>query len=488
MIEAELVDQVRFSRQAVSAFRHPMIRSVAYESQLKSDRAVLHRRLAATIEGRDPGSVDENAALIADHLEAAGDLHAAFEWHMRAGAWSNNRDNLAAAKSWRNAQQVADRLPDADPDRLSMRIAPRTLLCATRTRSGGSGVDPGFDELRELCIAAGDERSLAIGMSGRVMERFFNAHCREASELAAEHVRLLESIGDPALTLGLLSVAMAAKHEQGEIAEILRLAQRAIDLAGGDPTKGKLTTGSPLTLATAMRGLARSCLGIAGWKDDFQQAVKMARNFAVITRAAAMYYTHTVAIMNGIVVPDRTTVHEAAETLEIAEQSGEDVALGLARSNLGAALVHQGGPSGTQGVELLSKVLDTAMQQRYSMTGIQNIDIVTAKQRTMQGDFDRAIQLSRATLDVLLDRDGVFWIPLATAVLVEALLKRGGSEDLVDARTAIDQLAALPTEPGLVLQDIWLLRLRALLARAHGDDACHHDFRDRCRAIEVSPS
>ena len=32
------------------AFRHPLIRAVAYESQLKSDRAQLHRRLAAAIE------------------------------------------------------------------------------------------------------------------------------------------------------------------------------------------------------------------------------------------------------------------------------------------------------------------------------------------------------------------------------------------------------------------------------------------------------
>ena len=36
------------------AFRHPLIRTVAYESQLKSDRAELHRRLAAAIEARDP--------------------------------------------------------------------------------------------------------------------------------------------------------------------------------------------------------------------------------------------------------------------------------------------------------------------------------------------------------------------------------------------------------------------------------------------------
>ena len=62
-----------------------MIRTVAYESQLKSDRVELHRRLAAAIEQRQPESVDENAAPIAEHLKAAGDLHASFDWYMRAG-------------------------------------------------------------------------------------------------------------------------------------------------------------------------------------------------------------------------------------------------------------------------------------------------------------------------------------------------------------------------------------------------------------------
>jgi len=35
----------------------------------------------------DPGSIEENAALIAEHLEAAGDLYAAYSWHMRAATW-----------------------------------------------------------------------------------------------------------------------------------------------------------------------------------------------------------------------------------------------------------------------------------------------------------------------------------------------------------------------------------------------------------------
>ena len=85
LLGAELIDQVRFTPSAEYAFRHPLIRAVAYESQLKSDRAQLHRRLAAAIEARDPAAADENAALIAEHLEAAGDLHAAYGWHMRAG-------------------------------------------------------------------------------------------------------------------------------------------------------------------------------------------------------------------------------------------------------------------------------------------------------------------------------------------------------------------------------------------------------------------
>ena len=131
LLGAELIDQVSFTPNAEYAFRHPLIRAVAYESQLKSDRAQWHRRLAAAIQEREPGSVEENAALIAEHLEAAGELRAAYGWHMRAGAWSTNRDLDAARVSWERARRIADALPVDDPDQLSMRIAPRTMLCAT---------------------------------------------------------------------------------------------------------------------------------------------------------------------------------------------------------------------------------------------------------------------------------------------------------------------------------------------------------------------
>jgi adenylate cyclase len=79
LVRAELIDQTSFSPRSEYAFRHPLIRAVAYESQLRSDRAQVHRRLAGILE-----RTDRNAALIAEHLEAAGDLHAVYDWPRRA--------------------------------------------------------------------------------------------------------------------------------------------------------------------------------------------------------------------------------------------------------------------------------------------------------------------------------------------------------------------------------------------------------------------
>jgi len=64
---------------------------------------------------------------------------------------------------------------------------------------------------------------------------------------------------------------------------------------------------------------------------------------------------------------------------------------------------------------------------------------------------------------------------------VETLLDRAADGDLVEAAAATERLAAASIDEEFVLHDIWLLRLRALLARAHGDDAVYADFRDRYR-------
>jgi hypothetical protein len=56
---------------------------------------------------------------------------------------------------------------------------------------------------------------------------------------------------------------------------------------------------------------------------------------------------------------------------------------------------------------------------------------------------------------------------------------------VAEAEAAITRLADAPDD-GLVIRGIWLLRLRALLARAHGDDTAYRDYRDRYRDMARS--
>jgi class 3 adenylate cyclase len=482
LVGGELIDQIRFTRQPEYVFHHPLIRTVAYESQLKSDRAELHRRLAAAIEAREPESADENAALIAEHSEAAGDLHAAYGWHMRAATWATNRDITAARLSWERAAKIADALPAEDPDRAAMRIAPRTMLCGIAFRVHEHVAGKRFDELRRLCTAAGDKASLAIGMAGLVMDHLYQDRMREASQLASETMALIESVGDPTLAVGLSFTAIQAKGVSAEVCELLRWSQRVIDLADGDPSKGNFIYGSPLALAFTTQANARYLLGLPGWRDDLRHGLDLARSADPMSYATAVGYVYVVGIAVGVLTPDDSAVREIEAARRIAERSGDDLALTYAQATLGVALVHRATDlERDRGQKLLAASRDAFLRREY----LSELPLVTAYmacERARRGDHDEAIPLMRATVDHLF-REGrlLLWGIPATAALVKTLLDRGAADDVAEAEAAIGRLAAAPADQGLVIRDIWLLRLRALLARAHSNESGYRDCRDRYR-------
>jgi adenylate cyclase len=484
LLRVELIDQVGFSPHSEYAFRHPLIRAVAYESQLKTRRAELHRRVAEAIEENNPDSADQNAALIAEHREAAGDLSVAFGWHMRAGVWSMPRDRTAARTSWQRARQVADRLPVDDPDRTAKRIAPRTLLCGTLWLAGGSVADAGFDELRKLCLVSGDRASLATGMAGLVMALAGHQRLREAARQASELVALVDEIGDPALTVGLLGAAIYAKSEVGEMTEALRLAQQVIDLSDDDDRPSNLVMGSPVETATRSRGLIRLCLGMQGWRADFDECVRLAASSSPISHVGAILYKYVVAVPVGGLPADAVALRETADALRIAEQVGDDHTMALAQLVRGVVLVQHARRQ--EGFNLLTQARNAALTKGFTLNALSVVDPEIAREKARNGDLDGAIELARAAIDDMFDRGAMFLRGVATTVLVEALLERGGDGDLRDAQAAIDRLAAVPTEPGFVLHELPLFRLRALVARAQGDDEGCRELMQRYRAKAVA--
>jgi len=116
------------------------------------------------------------------------------------------------------------------------------------------------------------------------------------------------------------------------------------------------------------------------------------------------------------------------------------------------------------------------------MAELPIVNVYLAREMARRGDRDDAIPLMRAALDHLF-REGqlLVWGTPATGVLVQTLLDRAADGDVAEAEAAIERLAAAPADEGLVIREIWLLRLRALLARVHGDAAAYAHFRDRYR-------
>ena len=485
LMRAQLIDQIGSTLQPEYVFHHPLIRAVAYESQLRSDRAEMHRRIAAAIESGDPAAADENAAMIAEHLEAANDGQAAYDWHMRAATWATNRDIAAAWRSWERARTLADALPADEPGRLAMRIAPRTMLCGIAFRVHQQVAGERFDELRDLCADAGDKASLAIAMAGLTVDHAFEDRVAEAAQLASEAWTLIESLDVPSLTVGLSFATIYAKTETGESLEVLRWSERVIELADGDPTMGNFLVGSPVAVAFTTRAAARYWLGRPGWRDDLRHGLATARSTDPMSYGIVVGYVYFPGIPVGVLAADDASVREIEDALEIVERSGDDYAVAITRGALGLALVHRDTAADRdRGQQLLAEIGEVFEGRRQQMCDRPLIDIYAAREVARRGEVDEAIPRMRAVVDHLFREELLLcWAVPASAVLVETLIDRGGDGDVAEAEAAIERLAGAPADEGLAIREVWLLRLRALLARAYGDEAAYRDYRDRYRAM-----
>jgi hypothetical protein len=218
------------------------------------------------------------------------------------------------------------------------------------------------------------------------------------------------------------------------------------------------------------------------WRDDLEHGLAMARSTDPVSYAMDITFAY-LAIPFGVLRPDDSAVREIEDALRIAEPSSDDLAVAATRLMLGFALVHR--PTAAErdrGQELLAEVSDVFLRREHNLAELPIVNVYFARERARRGDRDEAIPLMRAAVDHLF-RQGhlLLWGILATGVLVQTLLDRGTDADVAEAGATIERLAAAPADEGLVIRDIWLLRLRALLARARGEATAYTDFRDRYR-------
>jgi hypothetical protein len=282
-------------------------------------------------------------------------------------------------------------------------------------------------------------------------------------------------------------VAFCNWFDAGEFGQILRWSQTVVDLAGGDPVKGAgFGVGSPLAVALVYRGVARWWLGHSGWREDLNDAVAMARRSTQATFAGVVTWAYSFAIHYGVLRADDSAVRAIEEAVQAAEGSSNDVSLSLAQYTLGVALLSRDAAADRhRGLEVMVQVRDMWLRE-HALFMVPVVDLFAARERARRGDRDAAIPVMRKAVEDLHQAGRLGYGVWATGVLVETLLERGAEGDLAEAQEAIDRLANLPADEGWAMCEITLLRLRALLSRARGDDVAYQDFRDRYRDMARS--
>jgi len=161
--QAELLYDVPPFEQRLLAFRHPLIQEVAYRSPLHERRRELHSKVAQAIESIFKDRADERAALLAYHLEQAGENLKAAQQNMRSAVWIGTNDPNQAMRTWKKVRELLSNLPPSQPiDYLKMMAAGQIVNFGWREGISADDARIYFEEAKQLAVALGDVRANAL--------------------------------------------------------------------------------------------------------------------------------------------------------------------------------------------------------------------------------------------------------------------------------------------------------------------------------------
>lgn len=272
LVGGRFLDRTSGSPQVEYTFRHPLTEEVAYRTQLGERRARLHRTVAQAIIELEADRLDERAALIAHHWEAAGDVLEAATWSARAAGWAGYNDQALATLHWRKVRTLAGRLPPS-PEAMQLGITAAVMILALGWRLGGLSADGGqyfedeaiqiYTEGRRLAESSGtgNEPMLAALVMGYATARGLTGHIDEF-QLTLEAVDLADRTGDVNLRVAMRAGTTYPRFIAGHVADALRIADEGVALTGGDPSVGAgIAYACPYAAMLMVRGLILGCQG-----------------------------------------------------------------------------------------------------------------------------------------------------------------------------------------------------------------------------------
>ncbi|MGE3568827.1 MAG: adenylate/guanylate cyclase domain-containing protein [Gammaproteobacteria bacterium] len=446
------------------AFKHPLTHEVAYQSLLQSRRTQLHGAVARAVEVLAGDKLDEQAALIAHHCEAAGDTRAAAHWHQRAAEWSERSDREAALGHWLRVRDLA-RLEDGVETVAQLALAcARALNLASRTGTGQEEFHALFEEgNRAAARAEVPDVAVILHTNYGTARGWVDDAWGDYFEYCGRAVRIADDSGDVGLRAGARAPLAWGYLYCGVLAEAMRLADEVIALVPNDPHSGAEVWGnSPLFAARNAR------LHVLGHQRDPDAALRELPQ----VRAAAFEagYLENAFFSLALEIDLRYGLgrgEDAAMRVEVTSRWSRNMGVMwelVATIAQCDALLY--GEDWTALIATASAALERIGELGAGEIYAPRFHALLASAQLGLGNAIAARESAGAGVQLMRDSGGV-WNPHAYALLARAQLALGEPRAAID--DTLDEYEALLERTGFGLYAGELHELRAELAGREGD-------------------
>ena len=472
LVAGEFVYEQEVYPEALYAFKHPLTQEVAYGSQLSGHRMAVHAAAARAIAERYPERLDERAALLAHHWEAAGEKLEAARWHARAGAWAGTGDPTQALRHWRRVCELVDTLTEsAETIELGLAARFRWLQYGFRLGISHEEAEEMFDEAHRIAVNAGNIPAQAQLLVTYATVRGLNdGDTDEYARLFRQAVLLAEEAGDPELYVA-VSPSSHSLFLIGEHRECVAVLDRAIELADGDPTMGADTTlRCPYAFFHTLKGLVRANQG------ELEEALHLLEHGRRLARdhgdIEVMGWNHMFTVWLAYFTGDpETALAQARQQLELADRIGDSFSRAWAWVHLGFAERLRG--NWRPAIEALERSQAISRERRTAVEADAWRLAELAQAWLGAGDVERAREIASQRFELALPRPrGPFEI-YANLGFARALLGCDGVGARVEIEALLATAAELARDTGAkAFEPLFHIEL-AELARQSGDRRRH---------------
>ena len=468
LVAAELVYAENLYPLAEYAFKHPLTQEVAYNSQLAERRARTHAAVARAIAELHGDKLDERAALLAHHFEAAGERLEAAKWHRRAARWLRSGNLAETLTHWRRVVELLEDLPEsADVVPLALEGGAAVLRYGWILGISAGEADELFADGQRLATRAGDRRALAILTAQYAGIKAAHRDIDEYVRLSWEAVRLAEETGDAPLRAAVWPSLVRSHLLAGRLREALALSEQALSSVPEDPGFGTLLGYSPYLNLLQLRA---NLLAYAGrWPEavvGFERMIAIAREQEqqVLVDTGSSDYGWWAAVFGD----GPTALLNARRGIEVAEKLGNQMTRVYAYNALGA--VELSAQRWSEAATALKQARRISQEMRTGEeAGVFTLAHL-AEAHLGLGDPGGAREFAEKAVSEASRYRGLSSECFARLVQARVLLSVGGATEAATAATALERASALVEETGARCYEPFIRIERARLDRLSGDE------------------